>query len=654
MVAGIPQAPKVDDAEVTALRAELCEKDALIQRLEVEAQHRYSERSVEPPAPGTPQPQPSTSEKPTLRDASSAEKENAAAQQSFARHTDALTRAVEAEAETAKLRSELRTLSSESKRKLDVAHSQLAECRGRLARGWTFAVGPGGDVDGRDSGRDDMDNARDSAPMPSIMEMEVEHQRLELKLSDSRAELEIAARRLTRQERVAAKLMAELREEKTRLAAREGSHAAIERLRVGLVSKMGAASTRLQRLHDEAAKELAHVGAHLTAAVSTEQARAAEAAAQMQAEAADARMEALEAAEKRERTEARATALEARVSAQARLVAAMLRQSPHSRGALAVSEAEEHARRMMSAAALEPHTRSELETVPSAPASPLQGDDALSSPTSASHRLLPTIGALADGVIRVASAARSYASGASPTREHGADGRGCKHDPVDEQYVALVEDELGRVLQELTTHRGATHELELENARLDGYAEEAGEADEATAALAAAEAAADALLAGDDTPHDAATEAAEEESATLLSSHSTRATSPRCSELRQQAAAAALLDELRLEALKSARLEKIISNLMVKLRTAKLSEVANGDGANARVAFCAAAERLELALQDNERSLQALDGTMRLGLETVAERAAAERHVEASLSARREDSKTSPLRMIWSACGASA
>ena len=64
-------------------------------------------------------------------------------------------------------------------------------------------------------------------------------------------------------------------------------------------------------------------------------------------------------------------------------------------------------------------------------------------------------------------------------------------------------------------------------------------------------------------------------------------------ELRQRAAASALVEELRLEGAKSARLEKIISKLMGELRAAKLHAAAAGGGPRALGAFEAATTRLE-------------------------------------------------------------
>jgi len=94
-------------------------------------------------------------------------------------------------------------------------------------------------------------------------------------------------------------------------------------------------------------------------------------------------------------------------------------------------------------------------------------------------------------------------------------------------------------------------------------------------------------------------------------------------ELRQRAAASALVEELRLEGAKSARLEKIISKLMGELRAAKLHAAAAGGGPRALGAFEAATTRLEAQLRDNATSVGALEVTLRKGLETVAERLSA-------------------------------
>lgn len=111
-------------------------------------------------------------------------------------------------------------------------------------------------------------------------------------------------------------------------------------------------------------------------------------------------------------------------------------------------------------------------------------------------------------------------------------------------------------------------------------------------------------------------------------------------ELRQRGAASSLVEELRLESAKSARLEKIISKLMGELRAAKLHAAATGGGQRALLAFEAAAARLEAQLRDNATSVGALEVTLRKGLETVAERLSAVACVDKSATAGRASSSS--------------
>ena len=116
-------------------------------------------------------------------------------------------------------------------------------------------------------------------------------------------------------------------------------------------------------------------------------------------------------------------------------------------------------------------------------------------------------------------------------------------------------------------------------------------------------------------------------------------------ELRQRAAASALVEELRLEGSKSARLEKIISKLMGELRAAKLHAAAAGSGPRALSAFESAATRLEGQLRDNATSVSALEVTLCKGLETVAERLSAVACADKSVSGGRASSAScAPMR----------
>ena len=105
--------------------------------------------------------------------------------------------------------------------------------------------------------------------------------------------------------------------------------------------------------------------------------------------------------------------------------------------------------------------------------------------------------------------------------------------------------------------------------------------------------------------------------------------------MQSRAATAALLDELRLESLKSTRLEKIISKLMTELRAAKLQAASAGCGKAALTSFESISSRLEAQLRDNATAVGVVEVTLRKGLETVAERLAAVSAADKTASAGR-------------------
>ena len=87
----------------------------------------------------------------------------------------------------------------------------------------------------------------------------------------------------------------------------------------------------------------------------------------------------------------------------------------------------------------------------------------------------------------------------------------------------------------------------------------------------------------------------------------------------RQAAAAALLDDLRNETLKSTRLEKIISRLVGELRAAKVhaASASLGGAESALATFKQLHARLEQQLLDNGAAVCMLQGEVRRGLEAV-------------------------------------
>jgi hypothetical protein len=181
----------------------------------------------------------------------------------------------------------------------------------------------------------------------------------------------------------------------------------------------------------------------------------------------------------------------------------------------------------------------------------------------------------------------------------------------------------------------------------DGEGQGASSADKA-AALAAAEAAADALIFGDrglPTKLPAEMQDAEAAADALLKadlafdlarqsqggggSHSrafaaqppspVRKPETVLDSIKHQAAAAALLDDLRNETLKSTRLEKIISRLVGELRAAKVhaASASLGGAESALATFKQLHARLEQQLLDNSAAVCMLQGEVRRGLEAV-------------------------------------
>ena len=469
----------------------------------------------------------------------------------------ALSRAVEAEAEAARLRGELRTLRDDSRRQLDDAHKQLAECRAKLAR-----TGSGSTPKSLSGGLARIDDQM------VAMETEVARQRLELSLSQAQAARDAAERKVARQERVLSKLMSELREEKTKAARAHGAGTAVDRLRGEMSGQMSTATARLQGLQESVSRDVASATERLCASAASEHARTAQSVRELEAAASTSRMDELLAQEGRARSEAQVTVLEARVAAQARLVSACLRGRCHGvlEGEMA---AEAQAERLLEAVA------AETDDVAHSPA----------TPSSGGRRLM---GALADGVMRVASAAHSYSRGGGGG---GGEGDGASV-LAQAHYVRLLETELGTLAAELASSQQVARELE----RALREAERGACTDEEAAALAEAEAAADALLTSDHHIDDGCPREPDEK---------------QCAELRQRAAAAALLEELRLEGAKSHRLEKIISRLMGELRTAKLKEAIGDEGKGALASFGAIAAKIEGALRDNAKGLSIVDSTLK-------------------------------------------
>ena len=423
--------------------------------------------------------------------------------------------------------------------------------------------------------------ARLDATMKS-MEAEVATRRLEQQLSACQSELEASEAKRTKQEKVLQRLMRELREEKVRAAAKHNASALVERLREEVLQKVAHASARVVGLHECVQKDLGAAAERLCASAAADEARATARVGEMEAAMAAARMGELAAHEARGRSEARAAALEARVDAQARLVASLLRQQTTLDETQAAAEAERL-----------------LSDIPTTP--PMRDEDTASA--SPGRRL---IGALAGGVMRVASAAynSTTTSNTPPTEAH---------------YTGLLEHELGTALSELSTTKQIAKELETElsTARLKACGDDQASREEA-AALAAAEAAADALF--------------EADGMAVSSSSDAASSSSSSSDTRQRAAAAALLEELRLEGAKSQRLEKIISRLMSELRTSKVEAAAGGGGGRAALAsFTAIGERVEGLLRDNAFAFANLNCTLRKGLDSAAERV---REVEAMMARR--------------------
>ena len=567
----------------------------------------------------------------------------------------ALARAAEAEAQVSRLKAELRRSQQESRRQLDDAHRQLADARASLmplaagasAGDLAPAKGHAGGSGGGGGGGYALSGGLASVEgKMAAMEAEVERQRLELELTTARSDLEASGRKLGRQERIVSKLMAELREEKTRNAAWQSSHAAIDRLRDELCGKLAAAAAKASTLQLSASTTLATAAEHLASSAAADVARASDVTAELHAAVAASRLSEVAAHDARERCESRCRALERRCAAQARLVTRLLLLTSDQRAGsedLAEGRAATEAQRMINAEVVAYDAEADGAQEAHEAHDNQEAQEMQPSPSSAGGLM----GALAGGVKRAASAACHYVASPSAARIAGAGGgnRGTGS-LIDVEYPCLLEGTLADALSELAAQRAELHAARSGDATLaDGQTLDE-EALAQAEALAAAEAAADALFASDglmdrvspsamlSTP-----QSATPPSAAILTDAAMDASTPltagltaggwegpqgkRGDDLRQQAAAAALVEELRLEGAKSARLERIIGKLMAELRAAKLHAAGAGGAQRSMAAFDTVAERLEAQLRDHSHSMIALEGSMHRGLEVVSERLSA-------------------------------
>ena len=230
-----------------------------------------------------------------------------------------LNRAVTAEAECTRLRSELRSLTSEAARKQELSNQQLAEARARLAT--TAKVSKAGDEEnvpphghGGGAGADQRARALSKGILGldekmSLMEAEVEKQRLTIELSSCQAELDASARRLGRQERIVSKLMQELREEKLRLAARSGTADTLERLKAELLVKVHDCAEEVRALRESVTREVSAASSRVSSSASSEERRAAGCVEELEASAAASRLAEVAAFDELDRSEAREAAL---------------------------------------------------------------------------------------------------------------------------------------------------------------------------------------------------------------------------------------------------------------------------------------------------------------------------------------------------------
>lgn len=517
-------------------------------------------------------------------------------------------RALHAESEVVRLRSELKLLREDSRRQLDDSQTQLAECRRQLAQSAGRVKSGGAEglaaIDAK------------MREMESAMEADVERQRLEAELASAKDAASQASRRLVRQERIVAKLMTELREEKARNEATSGARETLERLSEEVLPRVSETAARVKGLREAAARDLAAAAERVATAVLTDEVQAAQVAAEMEAARAAARMAEIAALEACERSEARAVALEERVVAQARLVTALILKGhtqPPS-GAIAEvasdadadgvqvqAEAEAWAARLLGAV--------EQMTVRGAAAKEgSEGWAQVESRVDSGEEDTRDIDGGGEG-----EGDASFAHGHSPgyAGEAADEGVGGAH------YVRLLEDELSGTISELRRQCELSGALEHQ-LHADRSMHAAACTDEHAAALAAAEAAADALLVGDGGGGLAATGEPRG-----YAPHGAAGGAGGAAEMRTRAAAAALLEELRLEGAKSARLEKIISKLMVELRAAKLHAAARGSGRVAIGTFHAIGGRLETALRENVAAVESLDANLRDRLDVAGERLAA-------------------------------
>ncbi|KOO30371.1 hypothetical protein Ctob_004441 [Chrysochromulina tobinii] len=416
------------------------------------------------------------------------------------------------------------------------------------------------------------------------------------------ARAEQAEECVRRQERITAKLLKELRETKTALGAQQCTASMLLRLRGDLLAAIEGAVTRLGTVKASLDSALAPAADRFASAVLTDAHQAEEHVAAVEEAAAAAWANAEAAEERTQRAERLLETLEQRVVAQAGLVAALLRRasdrsdrSPDALSTRRMGKRAGDADAKVDGAEVEDAEEKALE-----PMSP--------SPVGLAAHDTDVPATDVDVPDDVASPLASPIEGTPIARK---------------LHAALMED------------------------WRDGEGQGASSADKA-AALAAAEAAADALIFGDrglPTKLPAEMQDAEAAADALLKadlafdlarqsqggggSHSrafaaqppspVRKPETVLDSIKHQAAAAALLDDLRNETLKSTRLEKIISRLVGELRAAKVhaASASLGGAESALATFKQLHSRLEQQLLDNSAAVCMLQGEVRRGLEAV-------------------------------------
>ena len=534
-----------------------------------------------------------------------------------------------------------------------------------------------------------------------LVQVEIDAHKLRLELEGCKAELQAEGRRRGRQEKIVAKLMRELKDEKLRGATKQAALDALERLRVDLGAQLGGASAAVGSLQHSLRAAIDEAAATCAEAVRREAAAEARRVPALELEVyelqqAQARAdEQLQAARKAEEELRRDVERKQK----------MLHQLASHAGQLAAAQGHGDATPQSQQPPPQPTALVAAAAAAAAPPAPTRSSSLLGELFFCSARSSPAKGPR-DEYQPVGQPGGSGSGAPQPVTIAGggpALASSLETEPPqrwqDARYTALLEEALLR-----SEARCRQQAAELDAARRRALQREAvlrccaggaaspaqsaagspgaapgtpgftalrltrdGEmaVDEAAAAaaeaeaLARAEAAADELMRGDELTLYGGEGAAEgfcgdEDDGEAADGDGAQDDNGAggADALRHQATADALREQLEQERRKAARLEKLVGKLASEVRQGKLGSTTPAER-QARAAFEQLSAHLETQLHGATVRVSALQGTLRASLEAATERLATAASAEAAHDARRvpelEESVRRLEEALWAA-----